>query len=285
MLLQYAVDNEPFDSDDYLSFLKLDGIRLLVSNMDTLKLYTKNQDVTSRFPELHQPPINKGTIIDGELIVADPETGHPDWEACMARFHSKKAKHHVHFCAFDILYYRGEDVRDLPLEARLELLEKELQTETEYYSRVRTMDGSAVRFFEIVQAAGLEGIVQKRKGSRYETRRLPCQPEVKGTRSWAWQKVIAYSYSGDLIITGYSKTDHRWIIGAPDGERIRPLGTLELGVTAKHRKAVWPVLGRTMIGENNQFVFVEPLIRCKVKHRGYYKSGLMRLPVLEEIIV
>ncbi|MGU3568789.1 ATP-dependent DNA ligase [Paenibacillus sp. D51F] len=281
ILLQTAVDNKPFDDPDYFASLKLDGIRLLVSNMDTLKLYTKNTDVTSRFPELHNPPISKGTILDGELIVTD-EKGHPDFEAMMARFQSHKARHRIQFCAFDILYYRGENVTGLPLERRLELLEQEL-TETEYYCRMRVMNGSAVQFFELIKAAGLEGIVLKRWDSPYQTRSRPCEPGGKGIRSWAWQKVINYDYADNIVITGYGKDDHKWLIGTPQDGRIKPLGTMELGITAEHRKAVWPRLGRSIVGENKQFVFVEPLVQCRVKHRGFYKSGMMRLPVLEAV--
>ncbi|WP_336775327.1 ATP-dependent DNA ligase [Paenibacillus sp. MMO-58] len=279
MLLQYAINNEPFDHPDYLASLKLDGIRLLVSNMDSLKLYTKNMDVTARFPELHNPPISKGTILDGELIVTD-EKGHPDFEACMARFQSQKSKHHILFCAFDILYYRGQRVTNLPLEQRLALLEDEL-IETEYYSRMRILNGSSTQLFDIVKAAGLEGIVLKKRESRYETSIQPCAPGSKAIRSWSWQKVINYDYS-DVVITGYSKQSGAWLIGGLEGERIKPLGTMELGITGPLRKAVWPRLRR--FNENKQFVFVKPEILCRVKHRGFYKSGLMRLPVLESVI-
>jgi DNA ligase-1 len=96
-------------------------------------------------------------------------------------------------------------------------------------------------------------------------------------------KVLNYNICDNLLITGYSKEDHKWLIGAMDGDRIKPLGTLELGITASHRKSVWPRLARSIVSENKQFVFVEPLMTCRVKHRGFYKSGLLRLPVLEEI--
>ncbi|MFD2614608.1 ATP-dependent DNA ligase [Paenibacillus gansuensis] len=281
MLLMHSVNNEAFEHQDYLASLKLDGIRLLVSNMDHFKLYTKNQDVTSRFPELHNPPISKGTILDGELIVVD-EKGHPDFEACLSRFHSRKANYKVQFCAFDILYCRGENVTGLPLEKRLELLEAEMQ-ETEHYSRMRIIHGNPVQLFEIVKAAGLEGIVLKKRDSKYETRSRPCEPGSKAIRSWAWQKVINYS-SSDVVITGYSKENHHWLIGAPEDGRIKPLGTMELGITQKHRKEIWPRLGCSVVDENKKFVFVEPLITCRVRHRGYYKSGFMRLPVLDEVL-
>jgi DNA ligase-1 len=91
----------------------------------------------------------KGTIIDGELIVTDDE-GKPDFEACMVRFKSTKSKHQIQLCAFDILYYNGENVTHFPLEKRLELLEASFE-ETEYFNKMRTFTGSAVKFFDIVK--------------------------------------------------------------------------------------------------------------------------------------
>ncbi|WP_379361762.1 MULTISPECIES: ATP-dependent DNA ligase [unclassified Paenibacillus] len=281
MLLQYAKNNAPFDDPNYVVQLKLDGIRLLVSNMNKLHLYTKNLDVTGRFPELHDPPISKGTIIDSELIVTD-EKGHPDFEACLARFNSKRVKHRLQVCAFDILYYRGENVMGLPLEQRLELLETELQ-ENDVYSRARCFEGSAIQLFDIIKSAGLEGLVLKNRKGKYLSRKLPCEPGVKGIRSWDVQKVINYDIAHDIRITGYSKLTNQWLIGKVDGGKLTPLGSLELGVTAQHRKLVWPMLHRLIINENKQVVNVEPIISCSIKHRGYYKSGLMRLPVLESV--
>ena len=280
MLLEYAENNEPFEDDRYLVQLKFDGIRLLVSNMDKLHLYTKNMDVTARFPELHAPPVSTGTIIDSELIVTD-DRGHPDFEACLARFNSKKSKHRLQVCAFDILFYR-EDVRGYPIERRLELLEKDLQ-ENETYSRARCFNGSAINLFEIIRSAGLEGQVYKKKGSKYLSRQQPCSPGVKGTRSPQWLKLLNYDRADDIRITGYSKRDKSWLIGRVEGDRLIPLGGIELGVTAEHRKMVWPRLQRSVVSENKQFVFVDPVITCSVKHRGYYKSGMMRLPVLEAV--
>ncbi|MDQ6422606.1 DNA ligase [Paenibacillus sp. LHD-117] len=283
MLLQYAKDNLPFDDPDYLVQLKLDGIRLLVSNMDKLRLYTKNLDATERFPELQKAPISKGTIIDCELIVTD-ERGHPDFEACLARFNSKKMNYRLQVCAFDILYYRGENVMSLPLERRLELLENDLK-ENDTYSRVRCFEGSAIQLFDIIKKSGLEGLVLKSRKGRYLTRKRPCEPGVKGTRSWDVQKVINYDFANDIRITGYSKLNNQWLIGRVEGETVTPLGSIELGVTAQHRKVVWPKLQQLIINETKQFVYVDPVISCNIKHRGYYKSGLMRLPVLESVQV
>lgn len=69
MLLESAKD--PFDSDDYITEIKFDGIRLLASKDEgRIRLYTRhNNEVTAKFPELHTLQIPDGTVLDGELIV------------------------------------------------------------------------------------------------------------------------------------------------------------------------------------------------------------------------
>jgi DNA ligase-1 len=272
MLLQYAKNNKPFDDSSTFAELKWDGIRLIVSNLDELNLYTKNTNATSKYPELHNPPIQKGTILDGEVVVLD-EHGKADFEACNARFKSSKVKHKVVYFAFDILYHRGMDVTGLPLEVRKGLLEDAVQ-ENEHYRIVRPINGSATDFFNIVCQHGLEGIVIKKKNSKYE----------KDTRSWSWQKVINYQ-KAEVYITGYSKKEHSWLLGYSDDGRIRPIGALELGITQSARQSMWPVFQAYKSGESKDHVYVQPVVRCKVKYRDWYKSGAMRLPVFEEFIV
>jgi DNA ligase-1 len=186
MLLEYAKNNETFNSKSHIVESKLDGCRLIVSNMDKLNLYTRhNNKVNYKFPELYDCPISEGTILDGELIIADLD-GKSDFEAMQARFHSKRDKTPVTFCAFDVIRYRGINVTGLPLWSRKELLEKQ----------------------------GLEGCVIKSKNSKYEIDK----------RSWSWQKVINWTYA-EVYITGYRKHDFSLLtsIEAADGS-LHPTG-------------------------------------------------------------
>ncbi|MGO4498790.1 DNA ligase [Paenibacillus sp. 2RAB27] len=272
MLLQYSKNNLPFDDPSTFAELKWDGIRLIVSNLDELNLYTKNTNATAKYPELHNPPIPKGTILDGEIVVLD-EQGEADFEATNTGFRSSKNRKPVVFMAFDILYHRGIDVTALPLEVRKGLLEEAVQ-ENETYRIVRPIQGSTTGFFKLICQHGLEGIVIKKKSSKYE----------KDTRSWSWQKVINYQMAV-CFITGYSKKEHSWLLGYPEGDRIRPIGTMELGITPTARQSMWPVFQAYKIGESKDHVYVQPVVRCKVKYRDWYKSGAMRLPVFEEFIV
>jgi DNA ligase-1 len=108
-------------------------------------------------------------------------------------------------------------------------------------------------------------------------------PYQVGKRSKAWQKVIAYKEE-EVVITGYRKGEFGWLIGIEEGSDIRPVGILELGVGPTERKALYEVANLIKIAENEQFVYLEPHLRCKVKYRGWTPKGFMRLPVFQHFI-
>jgi DNA ligase-1 len=275
MLLQYAKDNEPFNSTAHITELKLDGFRLIVSNMDKLNLYTRhNNNVTEKFPELYDSPLSEGTILDGELIVSD-QYGKPDFEAMSKRFLSKKDKTPVTFCAFDIIRYRGIDVTGLPLLRRKELLEESF-IETDRYKKVKFIEGNnTIDYFDLIKQQGLEGCVIKASNSKYEIDK----------RSWSWQKVINWTYA-EVYISGYRKNDFGWLtsIDTIDGSK-RPSGIIELGVKPEQKKALNSVKKRLAYKEDKNFVYMEPLIRAKVKTRNWTKNGMLRSPVFVEFIL
>lgn len=270
MLLEYAADNKPFDDDNYITELKLDGIRLIVSNIDRIRLYTRhNNEITANFPELvDNIDIPKGTILDGELIVSGPD-GKPDFEAVMERFKSKKSKHKATFCAFDIIMHKNNDIQSLPLLERKEILESAFEP-NEYYMKTRYLMGNGSAYFDLVKQQKLEGIVLKRTDSKYEI----------GKRSDKWQKVIAYDM-GEYFIAGYRKNEFGWLLS--DGNRV--LGIMELGVPTEERKAGWRVFQQLKTSETKDMVYLQPIIKCVVKHRGYTKNNMLRLPVFEKFIL
>ena len=99
-------------------------------------------------------------------------------------------------------------------------------------------------------------------------------------RSSKWLKVIAYDMR-EVYIVGYRKSEFGWLLS--DGQR--PLGIMELGVKSHERKAGFKVFQQLKTKETKDMVYLEPVIKCQIKHRGYYKSGMLRLPVFERFIV
>jgi DNA ligase-1 len=83
---------------------------------------------------------------------------------------------------FDIIQYKGESVTKLPLRERKQLLDEIITQDTSLSAKVKYIEGHGAAYFDLVKAQSLEGIVLKRKDSRYEV----------GKRSQAWLKVINY---------------------------------------------------------------------------------------------
>ncbi|MBM7662783.1 DNA ligase-1 [Bacillus mesophilus] len=256
---------QPFDSDDYITELKLDGIRLLysVDLQGKVRLYTRHKnEVTSKFPELVAlNSIPPGTVLDGELIVTNEE-GKPDFEAVMSRFQSKRSHYCISYVVFDVLLHRGESTVSIPLLKRKELLAEIVETDTEILSKSQFVEGNGAAFFELTKAQLLEGIVLKKKDSKYEI----------GKRSHSWLKCINYQYA-DVLVTGYRKNEFGWLLSDYSG---KPLGIMELGVSEHERKRGYQA---KRLQESTDFVFIEPF-ETKVKFREYTKAGLLRLPSL-----
>jgi DNA ligase 1 len=215
MLLQRS--EQPFDDELYITELKLDGIRLILSKFDNkVQLYTRhNNEVTAKIPELLSIDIPNGTVLDGEIIVTDT-AGKQDFVAMMSRFQSKcniLIDGTLSYAVFDIIQYSGQSLTGRTLLERKQLLEDVIEQNTSLITKVKFLEGHGSAYFELVQQQGLEGIVLKRKDSHYEV----------GKRSQAWLKVINYQYE-DVLITGLRKGEFGLLLSFLDG---KPAGVME----------------------------------------------------------
>lgn len=246
----------PYDDNRFITELKLDGIRLIYSvDIDgKVRLYSRhNNEITAKFPELLTLDLPPGTTIDGELIVSDDE-GKPDFEAMMSRFQAGaklSESKPVTFVAFDVIECEGNRVTSLPLLERKDLLADLVPTDSERLAKSQFIEGNAVAYYEAVKAQALEGIVLKRKDSRYQV----------GKRSHDWLKVINYQYA-DVYVTGFRREPFGAYLADADG---RYLGVMELGVPPKARARIYSLRE----GER---------LACRVKYRNLTGSGLLRLP-------
>jgi ATP-dependent DNA ligase len=186
MLLQ-ELDSPAEDYANVITELKLDGIRLIYSNLNGKpKLYTRyNQDVTALFPEICSIQLPRGIILDGELISPDFENK-PNFLRMMERFKSKKAMTQIpiQYVAFDILYYKGRKVTQFALRKRKDLLNLVIPTDTITIVTSQWIEGNSKSYFEVVKEYNLEGIVMKNPQSKYHI----------GKRTKSWSKVLNYNY-------------------------------------------------------------------------------------------
>jgi len=117
------------------------------------------------------------------------------------------------FFIFDLLVLKGKDVMGEPLVKRRELIEKHVLPELAdpiRYSPI--LEGSLKNLVESVKAQGLEGLIAKRKDSKYEP----------GLRSGAWQK-MRVNRAQEFVIGGYTiggVTFDAIVFGYYEGDRM-----------------------------------------------------------------
>lgn len=261
MLLQSI--KAPFDNDGYITELKFDGIRLILSKFnEQIKLYTRhNNEVTSKFPELLDLEIPNGTVLDGEVIVASPD-GSPNFDAVMERFMSKKSTHNIVYCVFDIIYKDGKSIATKTLTERKTALNF-LELNHPNICIVEGIIGNGLAYFNLAKDKNLEGIVIKKADSPYQINK----------RSHNWLKVINYEYT-EVLITGYTKKDIKFLLSYPDGTAA---GFMEF-MPPVERNRFHSM--KQVKSESDDYVFIDPII-CKVKHRFKTKNGKLRIPSFE----
>ncbi len=129
-------------------------------------------------------------MIDGEIVAFDPD-GRPSFNA-LQTFASAETP--IVYYVFDLLVLAGREVRGETLEARRELLERRvLPRLTDPVQYLQELDASLRDLVASVKAQGLEGLVAKRRDSRYEP----------GLQSGAWQK-MRVNQGQEFVIGGYT---------------------------------------------------------------------------------
>jgi bifunctional non-homologous end joining protein LigD len=136
---------------------KFDGIRLLAfKNGKDVRLFSRNQ-LAQELPEVAKAV----GALPAEHLILD---GEMTWHTAERRFY-----------LFDIMWLDGTDLRALPLERRREYLEQlPLKSPLALVERL-----NAARPWEQACAEGWEGVIAKRLGSVYESRRSPAWLKMK----------------------------------------------------------------------------------------------------------
>lgn len=273
----------PFSDNNYIYEPKFDGHRAILSCIGgQVKIYTRhNNECTRQYPELLSVPFHEDMILDGEIVCIDP-AGAVDFEAVMTRFQARRADSinrlmgqlPATFVVFDILSYRGEDLRGLPLMQRKEILNDAALPISKHIVKTPYIEGAGEALFSDICQRKMEGIVCKKKDSKYISR-----------KSKMWQKVINWTYL-DVWITGYKKEEFGWLVSVEDGSgRLRPAGVIEFGPNRDHKREFYRVAKALISGEDGKNVYLHPFIRAKVKTRNWTKAGMLRDPVFVEFLM
>ncbi len=280
--------SEAFDSEDYIFELKLDGERCLayLDQNGTDLRNKRNIKMLSKVPELaeihRQAKIR--CILDGELIVI--KDGKPDFFEIQRRsltsnkfkIRLQSNKYPASFTAYDILYYHDHEVVTLPLMERKRLLEDAV-TENDRLAISRYIDNHGIDFYKLTEQNDLEGIVAKRKNSKY----------IFEKRSKDWIK-IKNLQDDDFVVCGYIAKENNMtsiILGQYDGDDLIYKGHVTLGVsnldfqTISNTKKLTSPYFKDTPPENQGSIWIEPRHVCTVKYMMKTATGSMRQPVFK----
>ncbi|WP_292038152.1 DNA ligase D [Massilia sp. UBA6681] len=175
--LATLVDAPPLDPENWVFEVKFDGYRMLARvEKGMVRLITRNaNDWTDKLAplrdELERIGLPDGWY-DGEIVVHD-ENGKPNFGLLQLAFDGVRTADIVYFL-FDAPYCNGYDLRDVPLVERRAALEQILKKAKS--DKVRFSAEFGTNPDELVVAAckiGLEGVIGKRRDSRYVSRRSP----------------------------------------------------------------------------------------------------------------
>ena len=222
---------------------KLDGYRgLLLKEGRQIRILSRNEkDLTPMYPGIAAAGLRlsvQQAVIDGE-IVALAEDGRPSFQALQHR--SSHPRHLIVFYAFDLLHLDGRDLMGAPLLERRAQLPKVIGHDPTIRLS-RDLPGSTGEIVRALRAAGIEGVVAKRKDSTY-------QP---GERSTAGVK-LKLERQQEFVIGGYRPEGtggfDALLVGYYDEMTLQFAGKVRAGFTPHIRRDMAGRLKPLAIGE------------------------------------
>lgn len=269
---------------DWLYEIKYDGYRILARiERGKARLLTRNgNDWTDRMPHLVAAleALSLGdSWLDGEVVVLD-DRGLPDFQALQRAFEIGRSLDILYYL-FDAPFLKGEDLRQLPVEERRARLEavlpggrrNPLRFSSAFTGDHRTLVAGAC-------AMALEGLIGKRRGSLYVSRRsddwikLKCRlrqefvivgyTEPRGSRTGFGALLLAVHAEGKLRYAGR--------VGTGFGQRELAQLKSQLQPLARARSP----LDSPPSGIRSRIHWVEPQLVAEVAFAEWTGDGILR---------
>jgi ATP-dependent DNA ligase len=168
-LMPTLVDKPP-EGEAWSHEVKFDGYRSqMIIDGAGVRIFTRRGlDWTAKYRDLAVAAGSldvENAIIDGEIIVLN-DKGLSDFAELRKAI--TRRQHDLYFVAFDLLHLNGRDLRDMALEERREILVGMIPPDIRIQFS-QDLPGEAKAIFHLVDQAGLEGMVSKRRDSKYRS--------------------------------------------------------------------------------------------------------------------
>ena len=277
--------DKSFNSNDHIFELKYDGIRAIIYvSPKEIKIYNrKKQDITNKYPELYsiKDIVKRKTIFDGEIIIM--QNGYPSFSSLQERIHIKNKSKILYlskikpamFICFDILY-DNKNLIEYSLINRKKILNK--YNDNDYFIKSKYIEKEGINLFNTIKKFNLEGIVAKRKNSKYEIN--------KRTSYWLKIKNIK---EDNFYICGYNKNKSKDTISIILGEyKNKLLYYVGKVVMSKKHELYNIIINEKIINKsslkdynNKNINYIYPTYTCKVNYLEKTKNNHLRHPKIK----
>ncbi len=291
-MLATLVD-KPFDEPGWMYEVKWDGYRAMAYlNKGKVDLKSRNdKSFNDKFYPVYDAlkKWNVNAIIDGEIVVLKND-GLSDF-GTLQNWRSE-ADGELAYYVFDIIWYEGRDLRQVPLLKRHEIL-REILPVPGVIRLSDIFDTSGIQFFEIAKEMGLEGIVAKKADSIY----------ISNFRTREWLKIKANKRQ-EMVIGGYtrnkgsSKSFSALLVGVYEDDKLVYTGKVGTGFNQRQQtemlKQFKPLITDKVpfthvpdIDKPSRFnphpaqasaTWLKPELVCEVSYTEMTSDGLMRHP-------
>ncbi|QIY90105.1 DNA ligase D [Chryseobacterium gallinarum] len=291
-MLATLVD-KPFDDEGWVYEVKWDGYRAVaLMNKGKVEIKSRNdKSFNDKFYPVYDELKKFGldAILDGEIVVLG--------EAGTANFGSlqnwrSEADGDLVYYVFDILWYKGKNLKDLSLLERKAILRAVLPESTKILPSEH-FETSGITFLEEAKKLGLEGIMAKKKDSVYHTH----------SRSRDWLKIKANKRQ-EVVIGGYTLNDDSSklfssiLVGVYEGKKFIYTGKVGTGFNKKIQHEMMELF-KPLITKKTPFAeepdvnkpsrfrpdpphatvtWLRPELVCEVSFTELTSDGIMRHP-------
>ena len=289
----------PAQQDSWAFEMKWDGVRAIAyvrgpGPGDVVVLGRNDRDATATYPEVSDVGAALGgrpCILDGEIVAFAPATGRPDFGTLQQRMHVVGAAQvrtlmrtvPVVYLVFDVLHLDARSLLDTPYDERRGLLDT-LPLAGPRCQVPPAFAGGGAHALATSAAQGLEGVVGKRRNSRYEP----------GRRSTSWTKVKNVATQA-VVVGGWKPGQGRraggvgsLLLGIPGPDGLEFVGHVGTGFTDA---ALADLAARLIARERRTSAFrdvprehaklarwVEPELVGEVEFAGWTGEGRLRHP-------
>jgi bifunctional non-homologous end joining protein LigD len=257
------VDSLP--TGNWIYEINCDGYRALALRVGPKsRLLSRNEkDLGKKFPEILDSIASldvEDAIFDGEIVALN-EKGRSSFQLLQS-FDMGQERPPIFFYAFDLFRLNGKDLQNLPIEERKAKLEDLLPKPPGVIRYSVSFTSDIEELLGRAQKLGLEGLIGKRSGSRYEV----------GKRTGAWIKIKLH-LEQEFVIGGYTEPEgsRRFfgalLVGFYEGKNLKFAGRVGTGFTDKLLRSLFSELEEIRVGGC-------PFVNVPAKGRSRWDQGL-----------